>query len=236
MVMMLALYYHAMMLLRKLTELIAKKHEYENHMAELSYEREKLKINRMAKHDVRRKLFEYIYLIENNEYDKLDLILKCQYEELRYLDEQMYSFNPNVNSGLRGCIGKIKGRNISVETDINIPGDVELYEGDFGTLLSNLVDNAIEGCERVEPANRKIKIVIKVVEESMYINIENSKVSDIIDMNVSSKPEPDQHGMGIKKIKEIFEKYDGKVKFVQDKNKFIVKGFLNCCNWCQAII
>lgn len=222
--------------MRKLTELITKQKNYEKHMKELAYERDKIKIARMAKHDIRRKLFEYIYLIENNEYEKLISILKYQYEELEYLDEKMYSLNPALNSVLRGCIGKIKGREIKVETDINIPEDVEFYDGDFGVLLSNMIDNAIESCEKVEPSERFINIVIKVVEENMFIHIENSKVSGIVDINVSTKDDPESHGIGTKKINEIFKKYDGSVKFEQDEKTFSVKGFLNCYNWCQAVI
>lgn len=235
-VLILALYYLALILMRKLTELITKQNDYEKNLKEIAYEREKSKIGRMAKHDIRRKLFEYIYLIENNEYDKLISVLKYQYEELQYLDEKMYSFNPALNSVLRGCIGKIKGREIRVETNISIPEDVDFYDGDFGVLLSNLIDNAIESCEKVEPSNRFINILIKVVEENMYIHIENSKISDTIDVNVSTKDDPESHGIGIKKIKEIFEKYDGNVKFEQDQITFAVKGFLHCYNRCQAVI
>ena len=83
----------------------------------------------------------------------------------------MYSFNPVVNSVLRGCIRKIKGRDIKVETDIN----------------------------------------------------------------VSTKDNPDSHGIGVARVKEIFDKYDGKVKFEQEQDRFVVKGFLNCKNWCQGI-
>ena len=56
-----------------------------------------------------------------------------------------------------------------METEINIPGDVEFFDGDFGTLFSNLVDNAIEACEKVEPERRYINLIIKVVEENMFI-------------------------------------------------------------------
>ena len=133
----------------------------------------------------------------------IDSVMK--YEELKYLDEEMYSFNPVVNSVLRGCIGKIKGRDIKVETDINIPGDVEFFDGDFGTLLSNLVDNAIEACEKVVPERRYINLIIKVVEENMFIHIENSKISAPVDINVSTKDNPDSHGIGVARVKEIFD-------------------------------
>ena len=122
-----------------------------------------------------------------------------------------------------------------METDINIPGDVEFFDGDFGTLLSNLVDNAIEACEKVVPERRYINLIIKVVEENMFIHIENSKVSAPVDINVSTKDNPDSHGIGVARVKEIFDKYDGKVKFDQEEDRFVVKGFLNCKNWYQGI-
>ena len=113
--------------------------------------------------------------------------------------------------------------------------DVEFFDGDFGTLLSNLVDNAIEACEKVKPERRYINLIIKVVEENMFIHIENSKISAPIDINVSTKDNPDSHGIGVARVKEIFDKYDGKVKFEQEEDRFVVKGFLNCKNWCQGI-
>lgn len=94
----LAVYYLVLILMRKMTALIAKQHEYEKHVAQFAYEQKKVKSERMVKHDIKRKMLEYIYLLENEEYDKLNYILQCQYEELKYLDEEMYSFNPVVNS------------------------------------------------------------------------------------------------------------------------------------------
>lgn len=64
---------------------------------------------------------------------------------------------------------------------------------------------------------------------------ENSKVSVPVDINISTKDEPDRHGIGVARVKEIFDKYDGKVKFEQEEDRFVVKGFLNCKNWCQGI-
>ena len=103
------------------------------------------------------------------------------------------------------------------------------------TLLSNLVDNAIEACEKVEPERRYINLIIKVVEENMFIHIENSKISAPVDINVSTKDNPDSHGIGVSRVKEIFDKYDGKVKFEQEEDRFVVKGFLNCKSWYQGI-
>lgn len=53
--------------------------------------------------------------------------------------------------------------------------------------LSNLVDNAIEACEKVEPERRYINLIIKVVEENLFIHIENSKISAPVDINVSTR-------------------------------------------------
>ena len=68
--------------------------------------------------------------------------------------------------------------------------------------LSNLVDNAIEACEKVEPERRYINLIIKVVEENLFIHIENSKISAPVDINVSTKDNPDSHGIGVARVKE----------------------------------
>lgn len=68
--------------------------------------------------------------------------------------------------------------------------------------LSNLVDNAIEACEKVEPERRYINLIIKVVEENLFIHIENSKISAPVDINVSTKDNPDGHGIGVARVKE----------------------------------
>ena len=68
--------------------------------------------------------------------------------------------------------------------------------------LSNLVDNAIEACEKVEPERRYINLIIKVVEENLFIHIENSKISAPVDINVSTKDNPDSYGIGVARVKE----------------------------------
>ena len=93
-------------------------------------------------------------------------------------------------------------KKIEVEESISIPREMEVADSVLCGVLGNALDNAIEACEKVEPERRYINLIIKVVEENLFIHIENSKISAPVDINVSTKDNPDSHGIGVARVKE----------------------------------
>ena len=79
-------------------------------------------------------------------------------------------------------------------------------------LIGNLLDNAIEECEKISDGEKEI--IIKITKGRFYLNIsvKNPTHCPVLKYNpdlVSTKEAKEFHGMGVKSIKNIVAKYDG---------------------------
>ncbi|MFR9164035.1 MAG: ATP-binding protein [Lachnospiraceae bacterium] len=78
-------------------------------------------------------------------------------------------------------------------------------------LLGNLLDNALEACDKMEPQDRWIQIVIRQMGNASFIKVSNTcaqKPERIGEEFVSGK-QGTLHGIGTKSIREIVERYGG---------------------------
>jgi sensor histidine kinase regulating citrate/malate metabolism len=104
---------------------------------------------------------------------------------------------------------------------------------DVCTIFSNIIDNAIEACDKIDSSNilKTIKIESKYIDNFCIILIENTKINEIIqkrNLFVTSKKNPYVHGIGLKNIKKTVKKYLGEVVINYSENKFIVKIMIPC--------
>lgn len=92
-------------------------------------------------------------------------------------------------------------------------------------LLSNLLDNAIEACEKIPiPSNRKIMVKMHVSSDECMIFIQNTTAAPvhIKDNQIkTTKPETHRHGFGMKNITSIIEAYHGTYTIAYEALYFI---------------
>lgn len=130
------------------------------------------------------------------------------------LPDQMQNVDVNhpiLNVVLNQKYRLAKRKDISLLFYANDLSDLWLEEQDVVSLLSNLLDNAIEACEKLEG---KQKIWIKLVREKrqFVLSIRNpvSEPVDIQDDEIpSTKADKRKHGIGLKNVQMILDKYHG---------------------------
>ena len=87
-----------------------------------------------------------------------------------------------------------------------------LSDEDLVVVLSNLIDNAIEACEKiVDPAMRKIQLEMKTQPDTNRLYIENTTAEPVKIRDgrvVTTKKNTREHGYGLKNIETIFERYE----------------------------
>lgn len=159
------------------------------------------------------------------------LLLKKQYEELeRYvkniygdLNKELDAINTNnviVNAILNAKYQEAAEKGIVFVFKINDLSDLCISDEDIVIILSNLLNNAIEACEKCD--NKRI-IKLKFVKEdtTIIIAVKNTFDQQIFYENGSIKTsklsEIEEHGVGIKNVIRIIEKYSGSY-IIQDKN------------------
>ena len=102
-------------------------------------------------------------------------------------------------------------------------GNVWVVDEDLVVLLSNLLNNAIEACEKCKD-NKKIQLKFVMEENAIVLSVKNTYTEPVIyEKNEikTSKSMPEEHGVGIKNIKKIVEKYEGSYTIQNDDREFL---------------
>lgn len=97
---------------------------------------------------------------------------------------------------------------------------------DISSIFSNLIDNAIEACNKIDDNNIEKYITIKstFIKGYYLVRCENSKINKVIIKNnkiFTSKKDKFFHGIGLESIKSSIKKYNGELKIKDNKYKFI---------------
>lgn len=95
----------------------------------------------------------------------------------------------------------------------------KISELDMSVLLSNLLDNAINGT----PENGSITLNIERKKSMMFIKVSNNIKQSVLGSNPAlqtDKPDKELHGFGIKSMRAIADKYDGAIDFSENDDIF----------------
>ncbi|GAA0714321.1 ATP-binding protein [Paraclostridium ghonii] len=118
--------------------------------------------------------------------------------------------------------------NIELFCDINFSQCYFIEMIDVSSIFSNVLDNAIEACKKVE-SNRYINIRGMIVKSYYVIKCENSKNNEIKIKNkkiITSKKDKFLHGIGLTSIKSSLNKYHGELEIIDEKNKFLINIYI----------
>lgn len=113
---------------------------------------------------------------------------------------------------------------IEFRLNIFVPEEVPINEYDLGVILGNALDNAIEAVKECKTVERVIDISISVRKETLIINIKNPYEHELESGKkgelISTKSDKENHGYGVKSIKEITEQNGGEVMIDCQNNIF----------------
>lgn len=195
-------------------------YEFRHHIQEKEHYEKIRRIN----HDIKNHLLHISYCINTNRCDKA-------LEYLNAIDKQNYDFKGNIslsNDMLNYIINYkadlAKKNNISIEGNIEDINDPVIDNLDLCTLLGNLLDNAIEA-SKIEKSP-KIKIEIFNYNGYQIYLVKNFISSSVFASNSkleTSKDDKENHGLGLKQILSIVEKYDGILDIYEKEQYFTVK-------------
>jgi len=179
---------------------------------------------RSVNHDIQNHLYALsLYIQKNNIDGALDYIAKLGtvcYEENEYISTGNLGIDGILNYKINNAIEK----GIHVETDIKIPEDLSFASVDAITILGNLFDNAIRAVEEVKfEQDRIIKLTMHYRKGVLFISMKNKYVGEILwkdKMILSNKSDIENHGIGIKSIKRVLEKYNGALDILCENSMF----------------
>ncbi len=168
-----------------------------------------------------------------NQLSYVNLLLKQDKKEeaINYIDnyvnsqEVLFSFscsNNVINSIVNLELSKAKVYGVKMNLKIVVPPILPFDDNDIVSLLTNMIDNALENYYKIDD-NSVISVCI--LKQNDYIRFFVSNPIDIkkYDKNnvIKTRKNGKNHGYGTKIIKNIASKYNGYVEFEIEDNRFI---------------
>lgn len=162
-------------------------------------------------------------LLASKKYPELEKYVK---EIYGHLDKELDAINTNnviVNAILNAKYQEADAKGIVFVFRVNDLSQVRVKDEDVVIILSNLLNNAIEACEKCD--GKKV-IKLKFVNEDgmIIIAVKNTFSHPVCYENGEIKSSKisgaEEHGIGIKNIIKTIEKYDGSYIVEDDKSEF----------------
>lgn len=186
------------------------------------------KNTRCFKHDIINHLMSLKSLEEKGEYGQLRIYLNDMLQDLDNVFEKQY----NVGNDIADIIINHYLGPLNDKCDIEVVGfigdNLEISDKDLCTILSNLVKNAVEAVKDID--DKVIKVKVEEGQEFFRITVENT-FSGYVKKDrqgniVTVKGDKINHGIGLGNIRNIVEKYHGKMNTIIEGNIFKVEIFL----------
>lgn len=131
--------------------------------------------------------------------------------DLATVDTVIKTGNAMADAILNSKISLAKSRNITVKADAHVPVALKTSDIDLCVIIGNLFDNAIEASMSLPEEERKIRVYMDMKNTQLYLSFTNftaaSKMKKIGKRYPSTKGEG--HGLGLVRIDDIVERYDG---------------------------
>lgn len=197
----------------------------------LQYEHLKFRMDEMkqTRHDLRQHLTILQTFCENEEYDKLRSYLQNYLRSLPPDHSIAYCEHFTLNALLVYYAQIAWEHRIDFSVRLCLPQDISISDPDLTVLFGNLLENACEGCMTVPAGQRQIQLRGEILNQNSFVFTLDNTFSGKVQMEkgrfLSSKQE--EHGIGLRSVQDIVNKYNGTVKFETEKKMFCVSIVLN---------
>lgn len=165
---------------------------------------------RCIKHDMENHILRMQYLLSKGKYEELKEYLSQTKNYIDFNSNIIESGNESIDSVLNYKLAKLKDMDVETKYDFVISKDLSISSFDMNIVIGNLIDNALEALERMEEdSKRKLSVSIRSRAGYVKIIIGNSFDGVIPGKGKTRKSDKINHGIGLKSVENIVEKYGG---------------------------
>ncbi|MDM0838754.1 ATP-binding protein [Clostridium perfringens] len=188
---------------------------------------------RKALHDMNNHMSVIKYFLENKDYKNMDDYIQSLSERIVTNKDNNICSNKVINAICLDKRERCKKEGINIRFDIIINKKLKIDDLDLCIVLGNLIDNAIEACEKIndKEVQKVIQVSARIYLNQIYIKVINSKNNKVEKRNnkfLTSKKDKKNHGIGLENVKEAVHKNHGDIEIKDSKNTFEVSLYMKC--------
>lgn len=180
------------------------------------------------RHDMKHHLNELKLLAMKGNSVAIENYIDEMYDYIHNPNEIVSSGNLEIDSVLNYMLQKGRKDLLIVNTKIQIPESIN-HSFDIIVILGNLLENAIEASRQTD--EKLLNVSIQLKQGVLKIEIENSfKLLSLKEKRekgrtslLTTKKEKREHGIGLKSVQKIIEKYNGIIHIHKQNNRFHVE-------------
>lgn len=201
----------------------AKAVKSEGELAQLQISETRLEELRKLRHDLKNHYAYMSLLLQEKDYDGLNAYfvdLQADLPKHTVID----CGNSTVSAVLNLELAKAAAAGLELEAKLAVPPVLPFRDSDVCSLLSNLIDNAIEACTRLSIPDARIEVGICQRQEYLYICVTNPVTQggrEPLSLK-TSKADAIAHGYGSKIVNEIVARYNGEICRSIENRRFVV--------------
>ncbi|MDE7415395.1 MAG: GHKL domain-containing protein [Lachnospiraceae bacterium] len=173
---------------------------------------------RGLRHDLKHHLSEILMLADRNRPREIADYVRNMQADLLSEGEHISSGNADIDSLVNLMLERAKKELGSVRCRVCVPQELDISAFDWNIILGNLMDNAIDAAKRSEDKLLQLKVHYR--KGMLFIDIKNSYNGELLkaeDRYLSTKDydrtdESQVHGLGIRNVRRIVEKYNGSME------------------------
>ena len=195
-----------------------KSSQYHSQIAVYKMLEEQYRQSERLRHDMKNHVIALSGLFESKEWERMGEYLKnMRGGGLEFFGDT--TGNKAVDALLYQKRKQAEREHIKWECDVRLPKICSINEFELCVLFGNILDNALEACERLrrrKPHSREdcfVDIQAKVIKKFLLLEVKNSM--DMTEKYVdgyTNKENPKEHGIGLLNVGEVVRKYNGALK------------------------
>lgn len=220
------LYYSVVTVTQQNETLLTMRHKAEMEEEKFQANRVNYDDLRMLRHELKNHSFYMRSLLDAKKYDELREYLShtadSELDKLQSFDCGNYTVDVVINH----AVNEARQRGVEVKTKIIVPRKMPFDDNDMCSLLSNLMENAIEAAMQSGLPQPSVEISILPRQDYLFIRVTNDMNHNLSDQQrlslKTTKHQHNLHGYGTRVIRSVAEKYRGTVHFDVADGRFVV--------------
>ena len=179
---------------------------------------------RALRHDLKNHTISLQLLLEQGKTEDALAYLKTIREEASDPTGSFHTGSDLLNGLLKQKLSPAQNDGIRTEVSLDFTSGTFVDNFDLCVLMGNVLDNAVEACERVSPQeDRFIRISGGKSANCLLIRVENSFSGVPVQENslpTTSKKDKMLHGFGLRNVKRVLGKYNGTLTISTEEGCF----------------